>query len=184
MRYKFDIHLTEEDYLDFELFHCTGSSYGKKQLRKSNLIFIGICAAATGAVILLRGWGTASFATAILMAIYLTVRTLFSRRLVKRNIQKYIRRTKQTGSLPIDFDSSFEFFEDHMVETTPSKRIEQAYSSLERICVIKDRYILLYTSSSSCHILSIPQIRDRSDLPGLIDFLSQKCHVVEFYDKI
>jgi len=68
-----------------------------------------------------------------------------------------------------------------MVEITALQRTEQSYSILERICVVKNRYILLYKSSVSAYILPVLQTKEQLDQEDFIEFLSKKCTNVEYY---
>ena len=92
-----------------------------------------------------------------------------------------IKRLKKIGKLPFDPESTLEFHEDKMVEITALQRTEQSYSIFERICVVKNRYILLYISSVSAYILPILQIKEQLNQDDFIEFLSRKCTNVEYY---
>lgn len=59
--------------------------------------------------------------------------------------------------------------------------INQNYSILERICVVKDRYILLYKSSVSAYILPVLQTKEQLDQEDFMEFLSKKCTNIEYY---
>ncbi len=85
------------------------------------------------------------------------------------------------GKLPFDPVSTLEFYEDKMVEITASSRTEQGYNIFERVCVVKDRYILLYKSSVGAYILPVAQIKAQLNQENLVDFLSKKCTNVEYY---
>ena len=68
-----------------------------------------------------------------------------------------------------------------MVEITTSRRTEQGYNIFERICVVTDRYILLYHSSVAAYILHVAQINTQLNQEDLMAFLSKKCANVEYY---
>ena len=86
-------------------------------------------------------------------AIFVTLITLIYMLLLKKiltlNIKAQIKRMKKTGTLPCDFESVYEFNEESITETSSTARTEQSYRAIEKICVVKDRYILLYNSSIS-----------------------------------
>ena len=92
-----------------------------------------------------------------------------------------IKRLKKVGKLPFDPVSTLEFHEDKMVEVTALQRTEQSYSIFERICVVKDRYVLLYKSSVSAYILPVLQIKEQLNQEDFIEFLSKKCTNIEYY---
>lgn len=70
-----------------------------------------------------------------------------------------------------------------MTEITASKRAEQRYDTLERICVINDRYIFLYTSSMTAYLLPVPQISAQASKADFLAFLSRKCNTAEYYQE-
>ncbi|MBE6949319.1 MAG: hypothetical protein E7456_05675 [Ruminococcaceae bacterium] len=106
---------------------------------------------------------------------------LFLVNVVKRNIKSQIKKLKKTGKLPFDAVSRLEFHEDKIIEITDSKRIEQGYEVLERICIVGDRFVYLYYSSIGAFILPVPQIKNQIDQDDFLNFLFQKCNIVEYY---
>ena len=74
-----------------------------------------------------------------------------------------------------------EFYEDKMAEATNTSRMELSDCALERICIVKDRYVYLYNSSVSGYILPIPQIRQQVNEEEFLQFLTEKCPNVEHY---
>ena len=68
-----------------------------------------------------------------------------------------------------------------MVEITASSRTEQGYAIFERVCIVKERYILLYKSSVSAYILPMAQVKIQLNYEDFVEFLSQKCANIEYY---
>ena len=181
MRYQLNISLTEEDYLAFNVFHNLESKDGKKLVRKGRMIFSGIIILLSAAFLLMTGWSPYSM---LYLAVVITLSAIFLVRYKKgmiRSLRKHINRMKKNGKLPFDTESKLEFYEDRFVEITPSRRIEQDYHTLERICVLKDRFLLLYHSSIGAYILPLPQIREQMDLQEFLEYILSKCSTVEYY---
>lgn len=181
MQFQLNISLTEEDYLSFNYFHMLESIPGKKRIRKARTVFAVIMLALAALVILILGLTTFSVLYALFLALFTAVYLLFYNRRVKRNIKAQVNSLKKTGKLPFDPVATFEFYEDKLVEITPTKRIEQSYDALERICLVGNRYLILYYSSVSVYILPAPQIPEQLNQDDFLRFLLPKCSIVEYY---
>ena len=181
MHYQLNIKLTDEDYLAFNVFHNLESKDGKKMVIKGRMIFSGMILLLSAAYLLLKGWGIESV---IYLALVIIISAIYLVRYKKgmiRSMRNHINRLKKKGKLPFDPESTLEFYEDRFVEITPTCRSERDYHILERICVLKDRYLLLYNSSIGAYILPIPQIKKQTNLQEFLDFIMSKCSTVEHY---
>ena len=181
MLFQLNINLSEDDYLDFNNFHSFESAHGKKLIRKTRIRFILAMVFLAALVVLILGWTTFSVVYAALLLLLTLLYMLFFKKVLTLNIKTQIKRLKKMGKLPFDPVSTLEFHEDKMVEITALQRTEQSYSIFERICVVKNRYVLLYKSSVSAYILPVTQIEAQLNQEDFIDFLSQKCTNVEYY---
>lgn len=68
-----------------------------------------------------------------------------------------------------------------MVEITALQRTEQSYSIFERVCIVKERYILLYKSSIDAYILPMEHVKIQLNYEDFVEFLSKKCANIECY---
>lgn len=175
MEYRFDITLTEEDYIAYNQFHAFESPQGKKQMKRSRLLLVGITAVLIVSLGLHMGRNTVfAFYTAA-MVLYLVVYLLFYKKIVMFFLKRHIKRTKKQGKLPYEPVVTMEFYADHFVEIAPSSRTEQRYSSIERIYVVPDQFVLLYLNTITAGILPISQLRQQVELEDFLAFLSEKC---------
>lgn len=181
MFFRFNINLTEEDYLAFSQFTSFESVIGKKQLTKSRIVFIALMAFMVVLPMIICGFTLPFLVFAIFVTLITLIYMLLLKKILTLNIKAQIKRMKKTGKLPCDFESVYEFNEESVIETTSSTRTEQSYSALEKICVVKDRYILLYNSSISAYILPLQQIKAQSNADEFLRFISEKCNTVEYY---
>lgn len=181
MLFQLNINLSEDDYLSFNSFHSFESMHGKKAVRKSRLFFTLAMIILAVLFMLVMGLTTFSVIYTALLLLFTLLYMVFFKKILTRNIKVQIKRLKKTGRLPFDPVSTLEFYEDKMVETTTSKRTEQGYNIFERICIVKDRYILLYHSSVSAYILPVVQVKAQINQEEFIDFLFNKCTNVEYY---
>ena len=181
MLFQLNIMLTEEDYLAYNNFHSFESAHGKKQIRKSRITIIAIMAFLLVFVVFMLGWTPVSIAYTIALGLFTALYMLLFKKILNRNIKAQIKQLKKIGKLPFDPVSTLEFYEDKMVDISASKRTEQGYNTFERICVVKDRYILLYQSSVGAYILPMPQIKAQVNQDALLTFLAGKCNTIEHY---
>ena len=181
MLFQLNINLSEDDYLDFNKFHSFESMHGKKLINKTRIFFVLAMIILAALFLLVMGLTTFSITYAALLLLFTLLYMVFFKKILTRNIQTQIKRLKKIGKLPFDPISTLEFYEDKMVEITASSRTEQSYTIFERVCVVKDRYILLYKSSVTAYILPVAQIKAQLNQENLVDFLSKKCTNVEYY---
>ena len=181
MKYQLSITLSENEYLTFNIFHSFESAPGKKTVRKTRIIYIAVMVILIALVFLLLGRSVFSVVYALLLGLITIVYMLLFKKILTHNMKSQIKKLKKLGKLPYDPVSSFEFFDDKLVESTASKRIEHSYSDIERICVVKDRFILLYYSSIGAYTLPISQVTQQLNPESFLSFLAEKCSQVEYY---
>ena len=181
MLFQLNINLSEDDYLDFNKFHSFESMHGKKLINKTRIIFVLAMIILAALFLLVMGLTTFSITYAALLLLFTLLYMVFFKKILTRNVKTQIKRLKKVGKLPFYPVSTLEFHEDKMVEITALQRTEQSYSIFERICVVKDRYILLYKSSVGAYILPVVQVKAQLNQEEFVDFLSSKCTNVEYY---
>ncbi|MBE6958113.1 MAG: hypothetical protein E7447_03040 [Ruminococcaceae bacterium] len=181
MKYQLNITLTEEDYMAFNYFHAIESQQAQKTIKKSRGFFIAFMVALMAFMLFVVGWDSFTATYIILLGICTVVYSFFFKKLMRRNVKAQVQHLKKTGKLPFDLNSSFEFYEDKIVEITPAKRIEQSYDVLERVCLLPGRYIFLYNSSVGAYILPVCQVNAQTDRDAFWNFISEKCKTIEKY---
>lgn len=181
MLFQLNINLSEEDYLSFNNFHSFESVNGKKAIRKSRLFFTLSMIFLAVLLVLVMGLTTFSVIYTALLLLFTLLYMVFFKKILTHNMKAQIKRLKKTGKLPYDPVSTLEFYEDKIVEITESSRTEQSYNIFERICVVKNRYILLYKTSVTAYILPVAQINTQLNQQDFVAFLSTKCTNVEYY---
>ena len=181
MLFQLNINLSEDDYLDFNKFHSFESMHGKKLINKTRIFFVLAMIILAALFILVKGLTIFTITYAVLLLLFTLLYMVFFKKILTRNVKTQIKRLKKVGTLPFDPVSTLEFHEDKMVEITALQRTEQSYSIFERICVVKDRYVLLYKSSVGAYILPVSQIKEQLNQEDFIAFLAKKCTNVEYY---
>ena len=181
MRYQVTVSLTEEDYLAYNEFHAIESIPGQKTVKQSLRFFITLMLVLIATVTIGCLFDVFSVTYPVALITLTALYVLFFKKIMRRAVKSQVKKLKKAGKLPFDATSTYEFYEDKLVENAQGSRIEQAYSRLERICVLKERYILLYNSSIGAYILPYGQLADQVDIQEFLNFMIPKCKAVEYY---
>lgn len=181
MVFRFEVLLSEGDYLAFNRFHSFSTREGRRMLWRHRGLFLLMMAGVVGLTFLLLGKSLFSFCYTALLVVFSGIYLVLLRKRMDLYLRGQMKRLKKGGKLPFDPVATLEFYEDKMVEITPTTRTEQSYAAIERVCVDGDRCVYLYNSSVTAIILPIPQIRPQANLEDFLQFLRGKCPRVEKY---
>ena len=181
MLYQFTINLTEEDYFAFNRFHATESSFAKKNLTKNRILFLIFMIAILTIYYLDEGISDFFLCYSLFLLLTYILFSVFYKKLIIGIIKNQIKQMKKSGKLPFDPTATIEFYDDKFVEITDTARMERKYEGLERICMVRDSYIILYVTSAGGNILPIPQLRSQTNMAEFTAFLSNKCSNIEYY---
>ena len=180
MKFQFHVNLTDEDYLAFNIFHSFESQDGQKNIRKRRIILLSIIVLIVLCFVFSMGLTSFTVIYITLVGLFTLIYTLSFKKIITRNLKGQLRQQKKQGKLPFDPEATFELYDEEFAEYTELKRTEQSYQTIERICILNDKYIYLYNSSMSAYILPIPQIAQQVDLNELMRFLITKCNNIEY----
>ena len=180
MKYKLNISLTDEDYLEYNKFYSLRSPYGKKTLNSIRLL--------TALIILLFIIMYASFNAFSLNSLYYIIPLLaillifeffipsFLMLAVKANISRQ-RKTGQLGFTPF---SVIEFHDEGIVEISEHMRLEQKYSAMDRIFVVDNKVIYIFTSHLGGYILPVSSFESNAQYAEFLEFIATKCPNISF----
>ena len=97
------------------------------------------------------------------------------------SIRMNVKTLKKRGKMAYSATSELEFFEDILVETTPTNRTEQKYSAIERISVVGDNVIYIHISTIGAYILPSSCFESSQQRQDLLEFLKTKCSTIDNY---
>lgn len=173
---KFNITMTEKDFIEFNITHLKISKVGKRMTSIMWLISIMVIAVC-GVVFFTtaKSDGSPIYIPIILtsfVAISMLVYMLFFyKKSIKRSVVKTIKTQKKDGKLPFSENSVVEFTDDEVIEETQMSVSRVKYENLERICIC-DTAMYLYINSQQAIILPFNQLGD--DKEKVIAFLKEK----------
>ena len=135
MNYVFDIFLTEEDYIDFNIFHMSRSAYGKKHQRMLRGMVAVIFAVAALVNFWAEGISPVTVAYAVLLVGLGLLVTVFSGKFSGFTMKLVIHNMKKTGKMAFSPESRMGFTDEGILEITPEGRTEKRWESMERLCI-------------------------------------------------
>ena len=183
MNYVFDIFLTEEDYIDFNIFHMSRSAYGKKHQRMLRGMVVVIFVAAAIVNFLAEGISPVSVAYAVLLGVLGLLVTVFSGKTSGFTMKMVINNMKKSGKMAFPPESRMEFSDGGIVEITPDGRTEKRWESIERLCIREGKAWYLFLNNTAAFILPEEQLRAQTDLAQFRKFLESKVPQVDVFEK-
>ncbi len=181
MKFRFDVNLSERDYVDYNLFHLTKSPYGKKQLFPLRVMIAVLTVLLAVRALVEYGFTAEGLIQAIAPIFIFTVLQLLLKPLFSVFTRVAVKSMKKTGKPAYSPTSVIEFDEDSFTETTPENRIEQKYSSVERISIIKDRFVYIHINNIMAYIIPMASFENREEYDAFIGFIKTKCGSIDIY---
>ena len=184
MKFEFDITLTENDYLEFNIFHALKSPYGVENLRnfrRAMMFFFGML------IIAILVWKRFSFdgiVLAVVQAVICALVQLFLKCWLIAGTKINIKQLKKKGKMAFSPFAHIEFFENTFVETTEVNKVEQKYSSIERISIIAYKCIYLHINNVAAYIIPNAAFASAEQYNEFCNFLKTVCAQIDVYEEI
>ena len=181
MLYSFDIHLQEEDYLKFNLFHNLVSPYGKPtiflvRLLYSILLFLFVFISCSS-----DGLSTRFFSKVLFSLLLFAVLQLLVKPMLRHLTKKQLNQLKKANKLKYSPDSRLEFYEDIYKSFEPNEKSERTYATIERVAVAEGEAIYLYLNAFSAIIIPLDAFPTSKEKQEFIAFLKERCQTLETY---
>ena len=175
--YKFEFIFSDEDYLEFSVFHYESVSF----LAKKTLLFLRWVPPAVNLLLILRrlpveNWFAFLFTSYIMAAIavvYIVHARQISRFICELTVKIGMAATKKDGRLPYDKNVRLEFHEDYIYEVTERTETKINYASIERV-IASPKAVYLYTSAIQALILPFTAFESEEQKAGLRDFINKR----------
>lgn len=181
MDFKFNVHLTDADYLDYNVFWSIKSPYGRKQMRTFRIL-IGAAILLFSLFILIRdNFSSGAFISASAQWFLLVIVEALLNPFFVWVFKNHIKSLKKHGKMGYSPDSEIEFFEDRFVETTPENKTEQKYSAVERISVIGNKFVYIHINNLMAYILPMASFASGEEYERFMSFMRTKCGKIDTY---
>lgn len=77
--------------------------------------------------------------------------------------------------------AQMKFYEDDFIEITPTNKIEQTYSAIERISVIRDQVLYIHVNNITAYILPRTCFDSQEQYDEFFAFIKTKCANIDVY---
>lgn len=185
MRFSFNVRLTDEDYLLFNEFALKNSGMSKKADIIINILVSLIFILSALNLVLTNGMNTVSAVAVIFLVVMWLIFMLCSKR-ANAVFTKFFTRMliKGKAKKPYTPDSVLEFYDGFFKEIAPDNKSEINYTALDKITVIKNRYVFLFLDGVRGYVVPFSCFKSEAQEKEFIDFLSTVCSKTELFDKI
>lgn len=176
MLFKFNVQLTEQDYLDYNAFWMTKSHYGKKQLN-SMRVMTAILILIFALIPLING----NFLGIIPFLILLVIFELGLPRFLVFSIKGQLKMMKKSGKMGYSPSAVLEFLDDRFIETTPENKTEHFYSAIEKINVISGKIIYIHVNNVMAYLLPFACFESERQYDDFMAFIKTRNSNIDFY---
>ena len=175
MKFKFNVNITQEDYIEFNKIVMTETPAGKKSSKISSLIFIAVCVILVLLTLVNSKFSGVGFiVTGILiiafLLVYLTLNKAINNLAIKATVKSL---TKIKGKLPYSENSVLEFYDDVFVEITDDNKSEMKYSAIENVFV-NEKLVVLFINSMQAYIVPTRSFESIEQKNSFIEFLNER----------
>ena len=175
MKFKFNVNITQEDYIELNRIVMSETPAGKKSSKISNLVFIAVCV-----ILVLFTLVTSKFSgegfivTGVLIIAFLLVHLTLNKTITNLAVKGTVKSlTKIKGKLPYSEHSVLEFYDDVFVEITDDNKTETKYSAIENIFV-NENLVVLFINSMQAYIVPTRSFESNEQKNSLVAFLNGK----------
>ena len=181
MKYQFDVKLSEQDYLDFNIFHALRSHYGKKQLKSFRIMLTVVLVALCVIFWVGEGFSADTVISIVVITVVFLIFQIFLPKFLKWSVKTTIKGLKNNGKMGYSPESVLEFYDDYFIEIMPNKKIEQSYCEIEGASLVDMKMIYIYENNVAAFMLPVSCFKSKVELDEFIEFLKTKGIKVDKY---
>jgi len=181
MKFKFDVTMTDQDYLDYNLFVLLKSPYNKNMLLAFRIVVSAFFAIIPSIPLLSNEFSTGTIIGLVLIVTIIVLYNIFFSKSFARTIKSNIKKQKKKGKLSYTPVSTLEFFDDKFIETSPLNKTEQSYAVIERISIVENRVIYIHVSSVVGYIIPRSCFGSPQEYVDFIEFIKTKNGEIKCY---
>ena len=183
MRFQFDVILNDNDYLNYNMFYAFKSPYGEPALKKFRRALTFFFASLILAILVWKRFSFDGIVLAAVQAVIFVLVQVFLKRWLMFGTKNQLKHLKKSGKMAYSQSSHIEFFDEVFVETTEVNKVEQKYSSIERISIIAYKCIYLHVNTVSAYIIPNAAFASEEQYNEFCSFLSTICPQVTVYNE-
>lgn len=150
---KFQIHIEEEDYIKFNIYHAFHSDQAKKTLLLGRMLCFIFSAFAILIMVLSDAGHTQILAEIVVLTVISIVWYIYYPTHARKRIRKQILIMKKEGKLPYHAEETIEFGDTEILETAASEINKTSYSEIIAVYETEDA---LYLKKGAVNYILIP----------------------------
>jgi len=187
MKYQFNINLSEQEYIDFNVFLMIRSPYGKKYVGSRRLVVFAVFAVAIISRLIIERFSPASIFSGAVMLVFLALAQIFLTKYLTWWMKRDIKEHKIIAEIPnYGAKSVMTFFEDHIKEIAISdsssiENSESKYSDVERVSVVDGKVIYFHDGNLSSYILPIRCFESEKQYAEFLCFIKETFSQIDVY---
>ena len=175
MNFQFQIHVSEDDYLEYNKFWVLRSPYGRKSFVGMRIMLV-IAVLAVGYILVSsEDFRPDAMWMTIPLLIFLIVMQVLLAPFYIFILRNHINNLKKRGKMPYTPESVMESHEDFFLEMSPEAKTEQQYSAVERISLVDGKMIYLHINNLIAYILPVSAFQSEKEREAFIEFIQSKC---------
>lgn len=174
MKFRFNVNMTPEDYLEFNRIVMSEMPAGKK-LVKTERIIISVFTVLGIILILLNEAGSPS---ALVAVVALLLSAILVQLLITPGMKLFVKfnvksLTKAQGKMPYTEHSVIEFYDDVFVEISDDGKNEVKYSAIDNFYV-NDKLVAIFINKMQAYTIPVASFESREQMISLVRFISEK----------
>ncbi|MBR5234102.1 MAG: YcxB family protein [Clostridia bacterium] len=180
MNFRFNVKLSDKDFLEFNYFHMLKSHYGRKTyiLLKTLLLVLPL-------VFWFAGYAIHSFSEdypkMLIVLIPLCLILFFTAKpIMKASVKQQLNTWMKKGKKPYSTEAVMEFSDESIVETTSENHTELKYSAIDSVYVVKGEIVYLYINAGQAYMLPYASFENEKQFNNFIEFISKKTKPVKY----
>lgn len=179
--FKFNVNLTDNDYLEYNKFWNFRSHYGKHQLIFMRVILAVVIGIFVLVSFIQKGFSTSTLVSVIPLLILLTLLEIFLKKYITFTLKSQLNSLKKKGKEAYSPVSTLEFYDDYLVEITENNKTEQKYSSIERVSLINGT-VYLHVNNMMAYIIPISSFENKMHYDRFVEFIKTKISIIDNYN--
>ena len=183
MKFNLECKINDEDYYKYNEFVILRSPYGKKSMAALRLAIVIMLGLFSVMAFVMNGVTKGTLIALIPTAGLILIMQLALNPIMKSTLKKQLKALKDSGKPTYSEKSHIEVYDDHFVETDADGVHKVRFASVERVSVIKDKYVYVHVSSSNGYIFKADCFEDSEQLAAFTDLLKEKCKEINYYKK-
>lgn len=181
MKFQFNVNLSDQDYLDYNVFWAIRSPYGKKQVTAYRVVLAFVFLGFIFLSLYGGGFSTVSLVGVIPLVIVGVLAQVFLTRFLGWTLKEYVKSLEKKGKMGYSPSSVIEFYDDNFVESAEFNRTEQKYSAIERISIVDNKVIYIHVNNIMSYILPISCFESEEQYKSFLDFIKTKSTNIDIY---